>query len=106
MPKRDSTPKDSKRARQKGEKMMDLPASKLRIPADAGGHRQRQQTGHTAQLTSTCICTQLHTQLTSGYDREHTETLNNMDRGLIEKCPKVEPKGDRPKCLIRDVQTH
>ena len=93
MPKRDSTPKDSKRARQKGEKMMDLPASKLRIPADAGGHRQRQQTGHTAQLTS-------------GYDREHTETLNNMDRGLIEKCPKVEPKGDRPKCLIRDVQTH
>lgn len=41
MPKIDSTPKDSKRARQKGEKMMDLPASKLSIPADAGGHRQR-----------------------------------------------------------------
>lgn len=57
MPKIDSTPKDLKRARQKGEEMMDPPASKLRIPADAGGHRQRQQTGHTAQ-----------TQLTSGYD--------------------------------------
>lgn len=49
------------------KKLMDLPASKLRIPAHKGGHRQRQHTGRTVQM-----------RLTSGYDLEHPGTLTEQ----------------------------